>query len=86
MADEAPDFTFDPTQDPALDALVPVYTAILGPGGKPTVSLGAVTRDVAETWLVRQHKRYADAIGKRSHLIQKMDLRQRVTLVDLTDG
>lgn len=83
MAD--PDFTFDPTEDPVRVRLVPLYSAILGSGPAPTVSLGAVTRDVAETWLRRQHDRYKEGLGNRSYLIKTMDLPARVDLVGLSD-
>lgn len=79
----APDFTFDPTEDPTRVRLVPMYSAILGSGPAPTVSLGAITRAFAETWLRRQHVRYMEGLGNRSYLIKTMDLPARVDLVGL---
>lgn len=89
MTDEPaqPDFTFDPGQDPDMASLALLYARILGPeSGKPTVTLGAISRADAETWLATQARRYADAVGRRSHLIKNMDLRKRVELVGLADA
>lgn len=81
------DFTFSLAQSPGLADLTPLYAHILGPGkAKPTVSLGVVSRADAEKWLRTQHQRYADSVGARSGLIQKLDIVKRVELVDLTDG
>jgi len=81
------DFTFDHTRDATRDELRPLYSAILGAGPDPSVSLGAITRADAEAWLRAQHAAYiADGQAKRSqYIMQKMDLPKRVQLVGLTD-
>lgn len=84
MAEIEPDFTFGADQVPDRELLTPLYRQILGPDPKvPTVSLGPVTRACAEAWLRRQHDRYREGIGSRSHLIKNMDLTRRVELVGL---
>lgn len=82
----APDFTFAADKDLDRKDLQPMYRAILGPGPRPKVSLGPVTRAAATAWLERQHDRYKDGLAGRSHLIQNMRLQDRVELVDLADG
>lgn len=82
MAD--PDLVFDTTKAPELAELRPIYDAVLGSGPAPRISLGAVTRAVAEAWLDQQQERYRAALGRRSSaLIQKIDLKHRVELVGL---
>lgn len=85
MSDPAPDFSFDPAQDPARELLAPLFRHILTAGPAPIVSLGAIQRDAAETWLRHQHDRYREGLGQRSYLIMNMDLVARVTLVGLAE-
>lgn len=78
----APDLTFALTDNPDIAGLRPIYIAVLSAGPKPRICLTDATREQAEDWLRTQHDRYREGIGKRSHLIQAMDLPARVTLVD----
>lgn len=80
------DFTFALTDQPGRDVLKPIYEAILSHGPAPTVSLGAVTRAEAETWLRAAHLTYRTGLESRSKLIWNMDLPARVELVGLSDG
>lgn len=79
------DFTFDPSKDADAAALAPLYAVLLGPSKEtPTVSLGAIPLATAQAWLRAQHARYAVGVGKRSQLLQNLDLVRRVELVGTT--
>lgn len=78
------DFAFAVDATPAHDEMQALYAHILGPAkAKPTVSLGAISRAEAESWLVARHAHYIQEIGSRSGLLKKMYLPDRVDLVDL---
>lgn len=83
MAEErSPDFTFALADEPDAKLLAPLYGTILA-GGRPAVSLGAVSQNDAVAWLQAQHERYSAAVGKRSGLLKSMKLEGRVDLVGL---
>lgn len=83
----AADFAFAIDKTPSHAEMYPVYAALLGPDKrKPTLSLGAVSRAEASAWLAAQHASYIRDIGSRSGLLKKIDLAERVELVDLGDA
>ncbi len=83
MAEErAPDFTFAIGDEPDPKVLAPIYAQIMA-GRRPALSLGAVSRDAAVTWLQDRHDRYRSGVGKRSGIVGSMKLEDRVDLVGL---
>lgn len=87
MADPAPDFTYslEQGQAPSAVSLKPLFNWLLTRRDKPVVSLGQVTRATANAWLIEMRDDYCVAIGKRSGLLQNLDMVNRVQMVDLTD-
>jgi hypothetical protein len=85
MAEEpAPEFTYALADEPEPKTLAPMYALVMA-GKRPAVSLGAVTRAEAVTWLQAQHDRYSEAVGNRSGLLKGMKLENRVTLVGVSE-
>jgi hypothetical protein len=84
-----PDFTFALSETPTHAQMALVYAKIMGPGGKPTISLGSVSQADAVAWLKAQHLHYLETMNStggqsRSSVMTGMKIEDRVTLVDVT--
>lgn len=76
------EFTFDVSVPATSAELLPLYQRLLGHDtSKPTISFGAASKEDGEAWLRDGHVVYAEKVGKRSSLLQKMDLVERVEIV-----
>lgn len=83
-----PTLTFNPADSQAPETLKAIYADILSHSKTKTqIDLGAITGAAALAWLLAQHKLYCEALGpKRSPLLQKMDIADRVEFVGLSDA